>query len=235
MAACGQQSQKYVNIYFYGFNKAKTVSERMLQAYTGFVHCGINFGGGEDVSAWTGRTTGACVLCSDVPMFERCQQHFLRLRECFAFAVSDNTVLALLHHLQQRPEQWRREPHIVMPCFGIRYPSMREIVLDLLRSFVGAQTEAVGSNEKLQCAQFSLMTLMFLMEREKLCEHPPPVLSQLANRGCSLTPDALFHALSDLCSKYPQIHHTRLACEDSGSNWYLDRPQDMVPMSIVTH
>ena len=110
---------------------------------------------------------------------------------------------------------------------------MGEIVLDFFRSFVGRRTEPLGSSEKLQCAQFSLMTLMFLLQHSNMCEHPPHILSQLAMRGCSLTPDALYHALSCLCDKYPQISRIHLSFGDSGSNTYLDTPYDLIPMSHV--
>lgn len=233
MATHGQQLRKTVIVCFYEFNQVTTVAQSLLRSYTGFVHCGINLGALEDVSAWAGRETGACMLCTDVPMFERREKHFLRLTKAIAFAVSDETFALLLNHLQRTPEQCRNEPQIVMPCFGIRYPTLGEIVLDFFRSFVGAPSEALGSCEKLQCAQFSLMTLMFLLQYENVSEHPPPVLSQLAKRGCSLTPDALYHALSSLCDTYPQIYHTSLSCDDSGSNIYLDTPQCLVPMSGV--
>lgn len=233
MATHGQQVQKQVIVCFYEFNQVKTVAQSLLRACTGFVHCGINLGALEDVSAWAGRETGACMLCTDVPMFGRRESHFLRLTKAIAVAVSDETFAVLLRYLKRTPEQCRHEPHIVMPCFGIRYPTMGEIMLDFFRSVVGGAGDAPGSCEKMQCAQFSLMTLMFLLQHENICEHPPAVLSQLAKRGCSLTPDALYHALASLCDTYPQIYHMCLSSDDSGSNIYLDTPQYLVPMSEV--
>ena len=139
----------------------------------------------------------------------------------------------LLCTLHQSPEQWRREPHIIMPCFNIRYPTIGEIVTDLFRSVVGAPTEPLGANQKLQCAQFSLMTLMFVLQHDRICEHPPPELVQLARRGCSLTPDALFRALENLSKTYPQIYEPHFTCQDFAGNVYLDNPLDMVPLSVA--
>lgn len=234
MAAPGQQAGSKVFLCWYTFERTESVAKRLLQAYTHFVHCGISFGGPEDVSAWTGRATGACMLSMDACALEQPRPHFLRLEKVFAIAVSDATMHALLHNLLQSPEQWRREPHIVMPCFNIRYPTMPEIVADLFRSIVGAATEQLGANEKLQCAQFSLMTLLFVLQHDRICEYPPPEVLHLVKRGCSLTPDALFRAVENLSKTYPQIYETRFACQEFGGNMYLDTPQDMVPLSVVT-
>jgi hypothetical protein len=237
MATPGQElhSAVYtVYIGFYKFYALNSVQKRLFQACTNFVHCGINLGGAEDLSAWKGRATGACMLSTDACVLGQQAPHFLRLEKVFAVPVSKKTMEAMLHNLQQCPDNWRHDPCVVMPCFGIRYPTMSEIVLDLFRSAVGVPTEPLGSNEKLQCAQFCLMTLLFLLKNDGVYEHPPPVLSRLAKRGCSLTPDALYHAVKSLCQTYPQIYESRLACEDFGGSMYLDTPQDMVPLSVVT-
>jgi hypothetical protein len=207
----------------------------LLQAYTRFVHCGVSLGEPQDVSAWTGRATGVCTLSTDGCALGQQRPHFLRLEKVFVVDVSDATMQALLHYLQQSPEEWRGEPHIVMPCFNIRYPTIVEIASDLFRSVVGVPTEPLGANEKLQCAQFTLMTLLFVLRYERICEYDPPELMQLARHGCSLTPDALFRAIEILCRKYPQIYETRLTSQDFGGNMYLDSPQQMVPLSAVIY
>ena len=234
MAAPEQHAGSKLLLCWYTFQRTESVAKRLLQAYTRFVHCGVSFGGPEDVSAWTGRATGACMLSIDACAQGQQRPHFLRLEKVVAIAVSNATMQALLHYLQQSPDEWRREPHIWMPCFNIRYPTMGEIVADLFRSMLGAPTEPLGANEKLQCAQFSLMTLLFVLQHDRICEHPPPELLQLAKRGCSLAPDALYRAVQNLCRTFPQIYETRVACQDFGANMYLDTPQHMVPLSVVT-
>ena len=76
--------------------------------------------------------------------------------------------------------------------------------------------------------------LLFVLQHERICEHPPLELLKLAKRGCSLTPDALYRAVQNLSTIYPPIYETRVPCQDFGANMYLDSPQHMVPMSVVT-
>lgn len=215
-----------INILFFEFYETRSVAASCFEKVVSkSVHCSVNINsGGQEISAWTGRSIGVCDLAVD-----NCgNRHFLKLTTSFSLQVQTATLEKLENMLRRSPEEVAAAETCLVPCFGIRYPTLGEIAADYMRFCIGVPNAALGTADKLQCVQFCLLVVIFLLQEEHICEHPPPRLLRLAKRGSSLTPDALWHELSELAKHYPRIQENIVP-----SGVFLDTPMITVPLRLV--
>lgn len=215
-----------ISILFFEFYERHSVTATCFEnVVSKSVHCSVNINSGcQEISAWTGRSIGVCDLVVD----DCGNKHFLKLTTSFSLQVHAGTLEKLENMLSRSPDEATAAETCLVPCFGTRYPTLGEIIADYMRFCVGVPNATHRTADKLQCVQFCLLVVLFLLQEERICEHPPPSLLRLAKRGTSLTPDALWHELSELAKRYPRIQENIVP-----SGVFLDTPMITVPLRLV--
>lgn len=200
-----------IGIAFYTFNNAnrKNCMVRMLEYTSARVHCGIVFFVNNqllpyDVSAWVGRACGASEIAPAPVKLDKLQ---VFMHDMCVFAVTPAVFRSVYREISGAGCE-QRTSTVALPSAGIAYPSVRGIVSKHLLTRVSLGALAPTPHDKIQCAQYCLAVLMYLLEHNTSTADPALLapFASLRRWGHGLTPELLYQTTVSAC-----LHVTCLA------------------------
>jgi hypothetical protein len=198
-------SESYsIGIAFYKFNNAsrKDCLVRVLEYASPRVHCGVVFFVNNqllpyDVSAWVGRACGASVV-APAPVHQDELQ--VLMCELCVFAVTPAVFCSVYREICV-PERGQGAAGGALPHAGIAYPKVGSIIHKHVLTHLKLGTFAPTPNDSIQCAQYCLAVIVYLLERNSSTADPALLapFASLRTWGHGLTPELLFQTTVGAC------------------------------------